>query len=1135
MNSNQSMLDQRLQDFRRKFYKDKIIRGSLILLLLVSSILFVTLLSEGLFGFSASVRTTLVYGLGAIFLGVLGWMVLWPLSKLLNLSQTISDFQIANMVKTHFPDINDKLVNLLQLRSRSDTSNSLVSAAIDRKADDIAPVKISSAIDIKKNKKYVWYLAIPLLFFLGTFMINATFITESSHRILNYDKEFLPPPPFNIQLEQVPNSLVAGQDYTFNVKVDGNQLPSELFIYIKDDSEEKGEFIDFNLNTSDNLTFEYTLTDIKENFSFFVGNEIVKSEVHPVKVLKRPFIKNFKVYINYPAYTGLGREALEDNVGDFKVIKGSSVTWELLPQGDIADAWFVSGDKYSFKADDQSDNYRFSQRMMKDMEYFISLNSTEQIENIDTVKYRVNILQDRYPSIYVFSPNNDYLVDLDPIMPLDLEIADDYGFTKMELHYRFVKSGGTSEVTPDYKQYKLDISKTTLLQPLAYQIDLTSLGLREGDELEYFLKVWDNDGVSGAKATTSATFKVVYPTLDAKYDEVGEQQDAVKDDLNELKEKADALQRDYQKMQEKLLEKRDLSFDDRKEIQRMVEEHKRMLKEMQETQQEFEKNIEKLEENEMISEETLEKYEELNKFLEETTNEEIEKMLEEIQERMENLNPEDIREKFEQLKMNEEDMKKSLERTLELLKQLEVQQKADELRNKLDNLESKQDMLNEKLDDAETPEEMENISDRQEDLNNQMEDIKEDMEELSEMKENTETPDEEKMEELQEKADQTQEEMQDASEQMKDAAEKMKEGGRKNNKQAGEMKENASKSQKNAKQKMQEMQEQLESMQMNMQMQQDQQNLENLRELLENLLKLSFDQEDLKDEVKALKYGDPSLKEKSQTQKKLQDDMELVKDSLESFANKIFQIQKFVLDESKSITDNMKRSQTFFRNKQIPMITYHQQSSMTSINNLANMLSDVMKQIQENMMNAQMGQGMCQKPGENPNMQGISKKQQELNQQMEQMKQSGKMSAEKLAEMAARQEAIRKQLKEAHDKIKSEGGKALGDMDKIMKDMKDSETELLNKQLTHETLKRQQEILSRLLQADKSVRERELDDKRESKTGQFVERKSPEELSVEEYKNKIRQELLKSNKLDYSNDFIILIEQYYKKLEGANE
>jgi hypothetical protein len=953
--------------------------------------------------------------------------------------------------------------------------------------------------------------------------------------LANFDQEFIPPPPFDITINNLPETIIAGQDYELEVSVDGRELPADLYIYMKKGSET--QFIDYNLDKENNTKFSYTLSDIKEDFSFYVGNPEVKSEEFKIGVLKRPYIKNFNVTINYPAYTGLSPEKLEDNVGDFKAIKGSTITWEVSPQGEVESAEFIGKDKSAFTYNEKKETYRISKRLMDNLDYFISLNSPEAIKNVDTVKYRADVLQDRFPSVYVFSPNNDFLIDLDPVMPLELEIADDFGFTKMTLFYRFTKSGGTSEVTQTYREKPLDISKSTLLQPLSYSIDLTSLGLNEGDEMEYFIKVWDNDGVSGPKFSISSTFKVIYPTLDEKYDEIGEKQDEVKSDIKDIKKKSEDLKEAYKKIQEKLLDKKQLSFDDKKEIQRMLDEHQKMVDDIEQAQKDFEETKEQLQENQMISEQTLEKFDQLNKFLEEMKNPEIEELLKKLQDQMENLNPEDIKEQLDKLEMNDEDIQKSLERTLELLKQLEVQQKIDELRNKLDNMISKQEMLNEKLentDPKESPEEMDKLADRQEELEKQMEDIKEDIGELDKMKDETETPDGEKMDDLKEKADEAQEDMDKAGEEMKESSDSGEQGKKKDSK---ESKKSASESQKKAKQKMEEMSESLSSMQMDMQQQQDQQNLENLRELLENLLTLSFDQEDLRDEVKDLKYGDPALKSKSQQQKKLQDDMELVKDSLESLAKQVFQIQKYVMDESKIITENMKKSQTFFRNKQIPMITYHEQTAMTSINNLANMLSEVMKQIQEQMMNSQPGQGMCTKPGNSPKP-GLGQQQQKLNQGMQQMMQGmgkGGMDPQKLAEMAARQEAIRKQLQEAHDKIKGEGGQSLGDMGKIIQDMKDTETELRNKILTAETLKRQQDILTRLLYSEKSIRERDLDEKRESKAGKIDERKSPEELSVEEYKNRIRQELLKSNQLEYSSDFIKLIEQYYKKLEEANE
>ena len=53
--------------------------------------------------------------------------------------------------------------------------------------------------------------------------------------------------------------------------------------------------------------------------------------------------------------------------------------------------------------------------------------------------------------------------------------------------------------------------------------------------------------------------------------------------------------------------------------------------------------------------------------------------------------------------------------------------------------------------------------------------------------------------------------------------------------------------------------------------------------------------------------------------------------------------------------------------------------------------------------------------------------------------------------------------------------------------------------------------------------------------GKDDERNSPDQLELEEYKNRIRQELLKSNQMEYSSDFIILIEKYFKLLEQSNQ
>ncbi|MCX6269755.1 MAG: hypothetical protein NTU44_00775 [Bacteroidetes bacterium] len=88
--------------------------------------------------------------------------------------------------------------------------------------------------------------------------------------------------------------------------------------------------------------------------------------------------------------------------------------------------------------------------------------------------------------------------------------------------------------------------------------------------------------------------------------------------------------------------------------------------------------------------------------------------------------------------------------------------------------------------------------------------------------------------------------------------------------------------------------------------------------------------------------------------------------------------------------------------------------------------------------------------------------------------------SEQLARMAAQQEAIRKQLQQLRDELAKEGKGNAGNMTKTIQDMEQTETDLVNKMITNQTLMRQKEILTRLLESEKAMREREKEERRES-------------------------------------------------------
>ena len=166
------------------------------------------------------------------------------------------------------------------------------------------------------------------------------------------------------------------------------------------------------------------------------------------------------------------------------------------------------------------------------------------------------------------------------------------------------------------------------------------------------------------------------------------------------------------------------------------------------------------------------------------------------------------------------------------------------------------------------------------------------------------------------------------------------------------------------------------------------------------------------------------------------------------------------------------------------------------MNNLALLLDDVLKQMQENMADAmgqpQKGEGQQKAPS-------LSELQQQLNQQIKELKESGKSGrqlSEELAKLAAEQQRIRQALQKMEEKYgKGDDGKKPGDG--LVEKMEDTEIDLVNKQITTETIKRQREILTRLLEAEDALRERDKDEERKGETAKDYEKQVPK--AFEEY------------------------------------
>lgn len=1106
-------IQESLNAFRLKYYKNKILGGSVLLLLLFSSLFLTVVFGESLFNFSVIVRTLIFFLLSATFIGVGIWKILIPGLKILNIGKVLTNTESALLIGKYIKEIDDKLLNVILLSKVSDEDNSLIQAAINSKAKEISIFPFTRAVSYEKHRKLARYLIAPALIVLVLLIFNPDVLTQSSYRLVNFNTDFPPPPPFLIVLKEIPTEVEEGNDVEIEAVVQGKEIPSELFLYVNRKGSD--DWIPIPLTVHNASVFKGQLDNLLDEVNFRVGNQDVKTPEYTIKIWKAPAVDYLRTIVRYPAYTRRSPDTLPENVGDFTALKGSFVTWQIRNRGEVSEVSMVMNTQKLSLQKVNENVYGLNRVISDGAEYYFLLDYQGKRKNTDTVKYQILVEQDRYPTAVIRSPDMQYKIGINGTLPLDYELGDDYGLTKAELYFRFSKSNDGSKVSEDWKILTMPYDPNLSNRNFHLDIDFGMLGIQTGDEVEYFVKVWDNDRVSGPKAAQSLSYKIINPSLDQLYNEADQKADEISKDLEEISKEAEKINKEYNKFQQKLIEKKNLDFEDKKQLKNIMERQNQMNQSLDQIQNKLDKTRQMQKENNLLTPETLKKLEQLQKLVNDIKSPELNEFLKKMQEQMEKMRPEELKKEMEQSKLDREQLEKDIERAMEMFKQFKAEQKAQELLKKLDNLKTRQDALNEQTEKKNSKEEDAALKEKQDELNKEMDKLKEGLNELKDLKKETTTPQGDELKKL----DQDQ---QDAKESMEDASEQLNQS--KSSK--------ASESQKDASKKMKDMMDQLDQMQASAESEQDAENLEDLRDILENLIKISFDQEDTRDMLRKIRPNDPQMNNRAQDQRKIRDDMGMLSDSLYALAGRVPDIQKFVTDEVKIIQKSIERGIQYIGDRNLGMAGSDQQMAMTSMNNLANMLSDAMENMMQQMKKKgkPMSSSLCKKPGgKKPNMMQLGQQQKELNQKMQDMMKLGKMDPKQLGRMAAEQELIRQQMKEAEEQMKEDGKPGMGNMDKVKEDMEKTEQELINNVITQETLLRQLKILSRMLDATKSVRERDMEEQRQSKTGSEQQRINPAELDEKQKQELLRYELLRSLEAEYNPAIKILIERYFQE------
>jgi len=1097
-NNTYSEIIKKLSLLRKKQKTVRIMYGCTFVLAILLAVFDFIVVFESILWPSSAVRVSLISAAVIVTLVLLTIKVLYPLFSLFFLHSYPSDDALAVEAGTKYGQ-KDRIVNALQVyRSRKNgknTSSYLADAALNEVSDATKDIDFTSHVKFRLKKTEAALLAVSfviacLLLFINTPLTKAALLRISSP-FQNYKK----PPPFKIFVKPGNTEAVEGDNIELKAEITGKKVNRAVLFIKKEHSTERV----FDLVRP----FSRTIFSISRNTKYFFEAGRVKSGTYTISVKKRPVVRNLKVKLVPPAYTGLESQVLEDNSGSFTAVYGTSAIVDILSSKELQNAGIVfsSGSTKPMEIRDKIKASR-SFKVIKNDSYFISVQDTEGIKNLNPITYEINVKEDIYPLARIISPGKD--IDLDESMHIYLkaEGEDDFGISKCRLKYRVFSSAESGDSTR-FAFINLPLGRKSqkhILKTLSW--DLDSLNLFPGDVVSYFLEVYDNDAVKGPKKSVSRKYAARFPSMFEIFASAEQKESGFSDTLKSVFEKSKETSENLSALSNELKAKKSLSWEQKQQIKDIYEKQKQASDKVEDISRKIEALSQELEKQKLLSRETIKKYEELNKLFNEISSPELKKALEKLSKTADQSNINEI--SMEDFQKAQKNFEAAIDRTISLLKEIRAEQKIESLIKLSEDIENRQKSVNQSIE-KNTP--LNNLVKREEHISKDTESLKQ---------------------EIDKAADSLKKSHPQASDSLSKASSFMERN--KLSEKLDAMKKSMAEKQrpkslslgKASEKSMQNLSSMLKQARKSLKRYRQKQLADAMKRASRNLLTLSQMQEELSS-------GKKSERSYAGNQLSILSGLRQLTDSLKQISRKTFAVSANITKSLSQARSDMNKALSFLQQGNLNMMKASQKRAVASLNKAV-----ISLQQSSGRMNSSGGESGSSLDDFMQQLESLGEQQSAINRATSDLLNRGKLTLQQQAAMsrlAQKQSALQKIAEQIAEELRNRSD-VLGSLDRISDDMKKVADDLKNGSAGPETRMRQERILSRLLDAQKSIHRQDFSRRRQSYSGKDFIRKSPGKLDLQTLRNddKLRQDIISSAKEQYSEEYIKLIKEYLKAI-----
>lgn len=955
----------------------------------------------------------------------------------------------------------DRIINALQIYSKLDFNSpysDLTINAIDGLEKDIKKINLDN---IKFNFPYrKLYVLIILFISFISFILLSNQYYNALNRLVQKDVLFNRPLPFKIMFNNYENKKFLFRGDEFNLIINSyGDAPKEIYLNKKIN----GKIEQLKISNV-NQSYTHTFKNINNNTKIWAS--YINESIFPYKKYKietdtlniilktRPEFKRLEISIEPPSYTNIYEIKHNQSLSIIELLKGSNLKLNGMVNKKLKSAKLKFNNDSIINMNLNNNKINAEFEILEPLEFEIICIDFENNQSIP-IKYFIMINDDLEPYVNIKHPNDNLKINEKDNLDLEIELIDDFGIEKAFLEYYILKPYYLNQDTTLNNIQILNISQINTNQFISYNWNIKNLNVGPGDEIFYWIKAFDNNTKTGPGIGKSNILKAYFPSLEELYFEVEEEQEIIEENFEDMNDSIDEIKNMYETISNDILKEK-TGLEQKQETKKISEE----LQQISEKIKNLENTIQAIEElndkNNLINDVLGDKIQKLQDMFKDVISSELIQALQSIQE---SLNEDDFKKSLEELnKFNFEmnDLEQQLDRMIDLFEQIVAEQKLDELTKKLESMYNFQKEISEKINENENNENIKPMKNKQ---NNNLDDLENTLKETSDIIKN-----------INQKISKNIEELKSG----KPLAEIKKDinnisNPQKNNKST--MSENS----KNIENNLIKMTEELEKIIEEYQKKATIEMLNMYSRIIKNLIDMSYGQEELIQITKNVKSKkNPIISKIASRENIILQQYKNIFIQMSDLTKKSFHVSAETSKTFSQIFNNLIKTINAFEQGKITNAKKSQLKVMEYINKTILLLIDAMKNMQSSgeasgygqylesmkeLMTGQeaLNQGMNsllpmpfgQQPGEEGLMKSLMQQQKKLMEQLENLMDENSFSS---------------------SKNQGEGlGKALDDMDKIIKDFE-------NNNISQESIDRGEQVYRKLLEHNNALKNRGFDE-----------------------------------------------------------